>query len=158
MFSIIVAVGKNSEIGCKNKLMWNIPEDLKNFKEITTGKKIIMGRKTFESIGRKLPNRENIVISKTLDYTYAKENGIILYKNIEDIIQKYYKSDEEVFILGGSQIYKEFLPFCNKLYISYIDYENINADAYFPNFDITDWNKVEEKDYENWKFIIYKKK
>ena len=76
MFSIIVAVGKNNEIGCDNKLMWHIPEDLKNFKEITTGKKIVMGRKTFESIGRKLPNRENIIISRNLDAEYAKEKGM----------------------------------------------------------------------------------
>ena len=157
MFSIVVAVGKNNEIGCDNKLMWNIPEDLKNFKEITTGKKIVMGRKTFESIGRKLPNRENIIISRNLDDEYAKEKGITVYNNIEDVIEKYGDVTEEVFILGGSQIYRELLPFCNKLYISYIDYENENADAYFPDFDEKNWTKIEEKNYENWKFVIYKK-
>lgn len=156
MFSIIVAVGKNNEIGCDNKLMWHIPEDLKNFKEITTGKKIVMGRKTFESIGRKLPNRENIIISRNLDEEYAKEKGITIYNNIEDVIEKYGEITEEIFILGGSQIYSELLPFCDKLYISYIDYENENADAYFPDFDEKKWIKVEEKKYENWKFVIYK--
>ena len=157
MFSIVVAVGKNNEIGCDNKLMWNIPEDLKNFKEITTGKKIVMGRKTFESIGSKLPNRENIIVSRNLDSEYAKEKGITVYNNIEDVIEKYGEIAEEVFVLGGSQIYRELLPFCNKLYISYIDYENVNADAYFPDFDEKNWTKIEEKNYENWKFVIYKK-
>ena len=88
MFSIIVAVGKNNEIGCDNKLMWHIPEDLKNFKEITTGKKIVMGRKTFESIGRKLPNRENIIISRNLDAEYAKEKGTPVLEGIADDLKE----------------------------------------------------------------------
>ena len=115
------------------------------------------GKKTFESIGRKLPNRENVIISRNLDAEYAKEKGITVHNNIEDVIEKYGEIAEEVFIIGGSQIYRELLPFCNKLYISYIDYENENADAYFPDFDEKNWTKIEEKNYENWKFVIYKK-
>ena len=107
MFSIIVAIGKNREIGKKNKLLWHIPEDLKNFKKITTGKTVIMGRKTFESIGRLLPNRKNIVLSKNGDKELVKEKGIEIYQNLEDLISHYKNSQEEIFIIGGEQIYKE---------------------------------------------------
>ena len=93
MFSIIVAIGKNSEIGKGNKLLWHIPEDLKNFKEITTGKTVIMGRKTFESIGRPLPNRKNIVLSKNGDKESFEQKGIELYQNLENLIADYKNSE-----------------------------------------------------------------
>ena len=157
MLTIIAAASENNALGKDNQLVWHLPDDFKRFKAITSGHCIVMGRKTFESIGRKLPNRENIIISRNLDAEYAKEKGITVFNNIEDVIKKYGDVTEEVFILGGSQIYRELLPFCNKLYISYIDYENENADAYFPDFDEKNWTKIEEKNYENWKFVIYKK-
>ena len=96
MFSIIVAVGKNREIGKGNKLLWHIPEDLKNFKEITTGKTVIMGRKNFESIGRPLPNRKNIVLSKNGDKESFEQKGIELYQNLESLIEDYKNSEEEL--------------------------------------------------------------
>ena len=116
-----------------------------------------MGRKTFKSKRRKLPNRENIIISRNLDAEKKKKKGITVFDNIEDVIKKYGEATEEVFVIGGSQIYIELLPFCNKLYISYIDYENVNVDVYFSYFDKKKWTKIEEKKYENWKFVIYKK-
>ena len=100
MFSIIVAIGKNREIGKENKLLWHIPEDLKNFKKITTDKTVIMGRKTFESIGKPLPKRKNIILSKNGEKELSKEKGIEIYQNLEKLINDYKDSEEEIFIIG----------------------------------------------------------
>ena len=126
MFSIIVAIGKNREIGKGNKLLWHIPEDLKNFKEITTGKTVIMGRKTFESIGRPLPNRKNIVLSKNGDKESFEQKGIKLYQNLENLIADYKNYEEEIFIIGGEQIYREFMQkgLVRRLYIRYIEFSD----------------------------------
>ena len=160
MFSIIVAIGKNREIGKKNKLLWHIPEDLKNFKKITTGKTVIMGRKTFESIGKPLPKRKNIILSKNGEKELSKEKGIEIYQNLEKLINDYKDSEEEIFIIGGEQIYKEFLQkeLISRLYISYIDFSDCEADAYFPEIDYENWKITEEKKYDNWKFCMYEKK
>ncbi len=159
MFSIIVAIGKNSEIGKGNKLLWHIPEDLKNFKEITTGKTVIMGRKTFESIGRPLPNRKNIVLSKNGDKESFEQKGIELYQNLENLIADYKNSEEEIFIIGGEQIYREFMQkgLVRRLYISYIEFSDSEADAYFPEIDYNSWRIIKEKSYDNWKFCMYEK-
>jgi len=159
MFSIIVAIGKNSEIGKGNKLLWHIPEDLKNFKEITTGKTVIMGRKTFESIGRPLPNRKNIVLSKNGDKESFEQKGIELYQNLENLIADYKNSEEEIFIIGGEQIYREFMQkgLVRRLYISYIEFSDSEADAYFPEIDYKNWRIIKEKSYDNWKFCMYEK-
>ena len=107
MFSAIVAVGKNYEIGKKNQLLWHISDDLKNFKKITTGKTVIMGRKTFESIGKPLPNRRNIILSRTLD----KVEGAEVFHSLDEVISLFGKSNEEVFIIGGADIYSEMLEY-----------------------------------------------
>ena len=152
MFSIIVAIGKNREIGKGNKLLWHIPEDLKNFKEITTGKTVIMGRKTFESIGRPLPNRKNIVLSKNGDKESFEQKGIELYQNLENLIADYKNSGEEIFIIGGEQMYREFMQkgLVSRLYISYIEFSDSEADAYFPEIDYNSWKIIKEKNkYSN---------
>ena len=160
MFSIIVAVGKNREIGKGNKLLWHIPEDLKNFKEITTGKTVIMGRKNFESIGRPLPNRKNIVLSKNGDKESFEQKGIKLYQNLENLIADYKNYEEEIFIIGGEQIYREFMQkgLVRRLYISYIEFSDSEADAYFPKIDYDNWKIIKEKNYDDWKFCMYEKK
>ena len=159
MFSIIVAIGKNREIGKGNKLLWHIPEDLKNFKEITTGKTVIMGRKTFESIGRPLPNRKNIVLSKNGDKESFEQKGIELYQNLENLIADYKNSEEEIFIIGGEQMYREFMQkgLVRRLYISYIEFSDSEVDAYFPEIDYNSWRIIKEKSYDNWKFCMYEK-
>ena len=159
MFSLIVAVGKNNEIGKENKLLWHVPEDLKNFKKITSGKKIVMGRKTFESIGRPLPNRENIVLSKTMK---NDDNSVLIFDDFSKLIEKFKDLkdlDEEIIIIGGEKVYKKSLELgiVDKIYISYIDFEDEKADAYFPKIDFKNWEKVFEKKYENWKFCIFDK-
>lgn len=182
MFSIIVAIGNNNEIGKNNKLLWHIPEDLKKFKEITYGKTVVMGRNTFESIGKPLPYRHNIVLSKNLKlfsdnsdtchkeniekyYTAKKNlkkckfNNLEICDNFLKVIEKYKDSDEEVFIIGGAQIYKKALELgiVEKLYISHIDFSDNEADTYFPEIDYSIWKKVEEEKYAGWKFCVYKK-
>lgn len=154
MYSLIVAVGKNNEIGKENRLLWHISEDLKNFKKITSGKKIIMGRNTFESIGKPLPNRENIVLSKTMK---NDENSVLVFNNFSELIENFKDLDEEIFIIGGEKIYRKSLEMgvIDKMYISYIDFEDKMADAYFPKVDFKNWKKVFEKKYDGWKFCIY---
>ena len=157
MFSIIVAVWKNNEIGKNNKLLWHIPEDLKNFKKITLNKKVVMGRKTFESIGRPLPKRENIILTRNSDYTL--DNEIKIYNDLETLLSEYGNSEEEIFILGGEQIYKEMLDknMITKLYISFIDFESKEADAYFPKINYDDWILEKSEKHKNWEFCIFKK-
>lgn len=158
MFSIIVAIGNNNEIGKNNKLLWYIPEDLKKFKEITQGKTVVMGRNTFKSIGKILPNRNNIVLSKNLQNINNKKN-LEICDDFSKIIKKYKNSVEEVFIIGGAQIYKKTLELgiVEKLYISHIDFSDNEADTYFPEIDYNLWKKVKEEKYSGWKFCIYKK-
>ena len=158
MFSIIVVIGNNNEIGKNNKLLWHIPEDLKKFKEITQGKTVVMGRNTFKSIGKTLPNRNNIVLSKNLQNINDKKN-LEICNDFSKIIKKYKNSVEEVFIIGGAQVYKKALELgiVEKLYISHIDFSDDEADTYFPEIDYNLWKKVEEEKYSGWKFCIYKK-
>ena len=150
MFSIIVAIGKNNEIGKNNKLLWHIPEDLKKFKKITSGKTVIMGRNTYESIGKPLPNRHNIVLSKNSKlFSNNFNEKLEICDDFFEIVEKYKNSDEEVFIIGGSQVYKKSLELgiVEKLYISHIDFSDNEADSYFPEIDCSMWKKVEKEEY-----------
>ena len=140
MLSIIVAVAKNNAIGKDNKLIWRLPEDLKRFKELTSGKIIIMGRKTFESLGRVLPNRIHIILTKNRDFTYENEK-VKVVNDIKDI-DEYINSDEECFVIGGASIYKILMPYSKRMYITKID-EEFEADTYFPDFDEKDWRVIE---------------
>ena len=142
MLSIIAAIGKNNELGKDNKLIWHLPEDLKRFKMLTTGKTIIMGRKTFESLGRVLPNRKHIVLTHNKEYKYDHEMVEVLC-DLEEI-EKYINSEEENFVIGGASIYKMLMPYTKKLYITKID-EEFLADAFFPEIDENDWKIVEKE-------------
>ncbi len=132
MLSIIVVIGKNREIGCNNKLLWDIPEDMARFKKITTGHPVVMGQTTFESIGKALPGRTNIVLTK--DKNYKAENCIIAYSLEEGFqVGKDSPGGEEVFIIGGGQIYTQSLPHADKLYLTIVD-DAPKADTYFPDY------------------------
>ena len=132
MLSIIVAKSKNNVIGKDNKLIWHLPNDLKRFKQLTTNHNIIMGRKTFESLGKILPNRYHIVLSK--DKNYKIENEQVEIINDISLLDKYIKSDEENFVIGGESIYKVLMPLCEKLYVSQIE-EQFEGDTLFPEID-----------------------
>lgn len=150
--NIIAAIGQNRELGKDNKLLWHIPEDLKRFKKLTTGHVVIMGRKTFESIGRPLPNRTNIVITHDRNYTYTAK-GCVVTHSIEEALEiayrKYRKArpcdkqgqplKKEIFIIGGGQIYKQTLPLADRLYLTIVE-GNFDADTFFPNY--SRFNKV----------------
>lgn len=141
--SIIVAIGNNWVIGINNKLPWNLPADMEHFHQLTKGKPVIMGQKTFESIGKPLAGRINIIL--TLDKNFTPEDCIITH-SIEEAIDKA-KKYEEVMIAGGVSIYKQFLPLADRMYLTLIkgDFE---GDAYFPEFDWNDWKEVERVEHK----------
>ena len=147
MLSTIVAIANNNVIGKDNKLIWHLPEDLKRFKQITTGKNIIMGRKTFESLGRVLPNRKHIILCNDMKMDIDNENVEIL----DDIskLDKYINSDEENFVIGGATIYKLLMPYVNKLYITKIN-QDFEGDVYFPEIKEAEWKEIsKEKGLKN---------
>ena len=143
IISFVAAMGKNKAIGKNNSLPWTMPADMKRFKQLTLGKPVIMGRKTFESIGKPLPKRKNIVI--THDKNYNAEGCIVAYSVDEAL--NVAKNAKEVMVIGGSQIYKEFLPRANRMYLTIID-ADFEGDAYFPSYDITGWKEISYEEHE----------
>jgi dihydrofolate reductase len=136
MISIIAAIDSNKGIGKGGKIPWHLPEDLKHFKEITSGHPVIMGRKTYESIGRILQDRTNIVITHDVSKVKTHGPGLpVVAVSLEDAIAAARQSPgaEEIFIIGGGQIYQESLPFVEKLYLTVID-RDFNCDTFFPDF------------------------
>lgn len=147
--SIITAFDKNRVIGYKNSLPWSIPEDLQYFKSITMGYTIVMGRKTFESIGKALPERKNCVLSKNY-HNFPK--GIISFKDYRDVLEMSKK--ERVFIIGGAEIYKLFLPYSSELYITHIE-DSFKGDVYFPKVDNKEWKMEWTKEKKDKKFLNF---
>lgn len=137
MISLLVAMDKNHVIGFENDMPWHLPGDLKYFKEKTTGHAIVMGRKTFDSIGRVLPHRRNIVLTRNqLDFP----EGIEVIHNIDFIhTWKQDHPDEELFVIGGGHLFDQILPIADRMYITEID-EEFPGDTYFPAFDAKDWS------------------
>ena len=142
IFSIIAGIGKNNELGKDNQLLWKLPADMKHFRETTSGHPVIMGRKTHESIGRPLPNRRNIVVTRDQDYV---KDGIEVVHSIEEALALFENSDEEVFNIGGAQIYTEGITFADKLYITHVD-ATFDADTFFPSIGDS-WQKISEEKY-----------
>lgn len=149
MVSIIVAVSENGIIGKDNDLPWKISEDLKRFKELTKGHPVIMGRKTHESIGRILPDRLNIVITRDKDVSY---NGCITVNSISDAIRKA-GNDKEIFIIGGGEIYKKSLGFVDRIYLTKV-HQTVEGDTYFPTLN-SDWKETNREDKDGYSFITY---
>ncbi len=140
--ALVVAAARNRAIGLNNKMPWHLPEDLKYFKRVTMGKPVIMGRNTFESIGRPLPGRPNIVISRNADY---KAEGITLVNSLDAALQAAAKllppGVDEVMVIGGAQIYAQALVMADRLYLTEVDAEP-EADAFFPAIDRKEWREV----------------
>ena len=157
MISIIAAIGKNIELGRGNDLIWHIKEDLKNFKNLTMGKYIVMGKNTYESLPKHLEGRKYIVLSSSLSEI---ENGL-LFNDFNKLLEFIKDVDEEVMIIGGASIYKLFLPFADKLYLTEIDSEE-KADVYFPDFNKEDYEcnvvSTNEVDGLKYSFVIYERK
>ena len=160
MLSIIVAKAKNNVIGKENKLLWHLPEDLKKFKELTTGHVIIMGRKTFESLGKILPDRKHVVFTNNPDFKVDNENVEIVHSMLQ--IQEYIENDEENFVIGGAMIYNILMQYVKKLYVTEIDKE-FEGDAFFPKIDLDVWKEVSRKqgntdEKAKYDFVIYEKR
>lgn len=153
MMSIIAAMAKNRVIGKDNKLPWSIPDDLKNFKKLTTGNTIIMGRKTYESIGKPLPNRNNIVVSSTMQ----PSNGVQVCKNIQEALETAKSTGKEIFIIGGANIYEQTMHLADKLYITHVkkDYE---GDAFFPEINQTEWQTENLEENPEFELKLYTRK
>ena len=140
--SIIVAKSENNVIGSNGQLPWHLSEDLKKFKSITMGKPMIMGRNTFESIGKALPGRKNIILTKNLNY--SAEN-VFIVNTIEKAIEAC-GEHKEIMIIGGGEIYKAFLGITNRLYLTNVDIE-IEGDVFFPEINLSHWNLISREDY-----------
>lgn len=140
--SIVVAISENNAIGKDNQLLWHLPADLKHFKNITTGHTIIMGRKTYDSIGKPLPNRRNIIITRQKDLNLE---GVEVVNSLEEALSLS-KDEEEVFIIGGAEIYKQSVAVSHRIYLTRV-HQEFEADAFFPELDNESWKEVEKVDH-----------
>ena len=140
--SIIVAIGENNAIGKDNQLLWHLPADLRHFKNKTSGHTIIMGRKTFDSVGKPLPNRRNIVVTRQ----DIKIEGCEVVKSIDDALDLC-RDEEEVFIGGGAEIYKLAMPKTDRIYLTIV-HQEFDADTFFPKIDFSEWLETSHEDHE----------
>lgn len=161
MLSIIVAKAKNNIIGKDNKLLWSLPSDLARFKQLTSGHTIIMGRKTFESLGRVLPNRKHIVFTQNQDFKVDDENVEVVHSMLE--IKEYIDNDEENFVIGGATVYNLLLPHVQKMYVTEIN-KNFEGDTLFPKIDESKWKITkrekgtkDEKNNLEFEYITYER-
>lgn len=163
--SLICAADESGAIGYQNKLLCNLKGDLKYFKEKTTNHTIIMGRKTYESIGKPLPNRTNIILTSNVNYDTDEE--VYVYNSLSELMEDYKEAedDEEVFIIGGGNVYSQFLPIADTIYLTRIHNKFDNADAHFPKMNMDEWKRVayevryEDKDNDfDYTFFTYKRK
>ena len=162
MLSIIVAKAKNNVIGKNNKLLWKLPEDFKRFNELTTGHTIIMGRKTFESLGKPLPERKHIVFSQNPDFKVDDENVEIVHSMLQ--IQQYIQDKNENFVIGGAMIYNLLMPYVTKMYVTQIE-KDFDGDSFFPKINENIWRETErikgEKNEDNdfdYEFLTYERR
>lgn len=160
MLSIIVAKAKNNVIGKDNKMLWQLEGDMERFEKLTTGHVIIMGRKTFESLGRVLPNRKHIIFSNNPDFKVNDENVEVVHSMLQ--IQEYIENDEENFVIGGAMIYNFLMPYVKKMYITEIDKE-FEGDACFPRVNPEIWNEIsrepgQENEEFKYEYVIYEKR
>lgn len=155
--SLIAAMAKHRVIGYQNRLPWRLPADMKWFKQHTIGKPIVMGRKTWESIGKPLPGRKNIVITRQKNYQAPGCKVIANLKKVNEVVE----DAEEIMIIGGAKLYEQALPLANKLYLTFIDQE-FKGDTFFPEVDMADWKLVfqqshlpDEQNPYPYQFLIY---
>jgi dihydrofolate reductase len=162
MISLIAAIGKNNELGKGNTLLWHMPADMKYFRDTTKGHTVLMGRKTFESLpDGPLPKRRNIIITR--DKNYEIEGAEVVH-SLEEALNPFKDSKEEIFIIGGAEIYKQSMGIADKLYITHINAEDKDADAFFPEITPLVWNEIShderKKDEENpfdYTFSVYER-
>ncbi len=149
LLSIIVAMANNRAIGKDNQLLWHLPEDLKYFKRVTMGKPMIMGRKTFESIGRPLPGRLNIVVTRQQDWQHE---GVKVVHSVEDAkklaeAQAYIDGVDEIMLIGGAELYSTSIDHADKLYVTHVD-ADLEGDAFFPTIDEDKWQEIAREEFK----------
>ena len=158
---MIAAIGANLELGKNNKLIWHLPEDLKIFKEKTTDHIIVMGKKTFESLPKLLPNRRHVVLCKE-DEKDNLPNEVMIFHNVKDIIDYFNDTGEDIYIIGGGQTYKAFLKYADIMYLTEIDRIDKEADTFFPKFNVEEWDREVIADFSNneipYKHVKYTRK
>ncbi len=151
--SMIAAMAKNRVIGHKNTLPWHLPEDLKHFRNLTMGHHILMGRKTFESIGKPLPGRKSVVISRNPDFFFQ---GVEVARSIDQAISLC-SGDEEIFFIGGAALYDQAIVFAQRIYLTEIRQE-YEGDAYFPEIDAEVWQEASRERHGGYDFVVYERK
>ncbi len=162
MITLISAMGKNNEIGVNNALLWDLPNDMKHFRERTRGKTVVMGRKTFESIGRALPNRKNIILTRDKNYDISKFENTYLSFSVEDVLDLYAENikldkNYEMMVIGGSKIYDLFLDHATHLSITFVNGNFLEADSFFPKIDFKKFIEISCKKFiadENHRFDL----
>lgn len=159
MITIIAAIAENNALGKDNKLIWHIPADLKRFKKVTLNHYVIMGRKTYESLGKPLPNRTNVIITRNLNF---KAEGCIVVNSLQEALEVS-KEDKNPYILGGAEIYKQAIKIANKLDITFVHHQ-FEADVFFPEIDVTIWKEVAREDFKadeknnyNYSFVTFER-
>lgn len=162
MVTIIAAIAKNNALGKNNDLIWHLPADLKRFKKLTTGHHMLMGRNTFESIGKPLPNRTSVIITRNKDYF---KDGCLIAYSLEEALE-IASEDDEIYVIGGAQIYEYALQhnLADALEITLL-HHSFDADAFFPEIDLSIWKEVNREDFKadekndyNYSFIRYEKR
>jgi len=155
MIILIAALDPNNGIGIDGKLPWHIKDDLRLFKERTLNHTIVMGRKTFESIGKPLPKRNNCIVSRNI--SYQPVDGVELISDFKDFLVKNELSEESIYVIGGAEIYKQALPFAKQLALSMVKQE-YSCDTFFPEFDIEQYNEIEKLEFDEFRFLLLEKK
>lgn len=159
LISMIVAMAGNRAIGKDNDLLWHLPDDFKHFKAVTMGKPIVMGRKTYDSIGRPLPGRKNVVVTR--DKTFSAD-GVVVVRSIDDALAAT-RDDDEIMVIGGASFYEQMLPLANKLFVTWV-HHNFEADAFFPDINLDEWRVIEQTDHRaddrhvyDYSFVTYER-
>lgn len=162
MLSLIVAFGDHYEIGQNGTMPWHLPEDLKHFKEVTSGRTILMGRRTFESLPGVLPKRQHVII--TADPAFQKNHKRVrISHNLEQELRAAQKNDEEIFVIGGGQIYREALPYVQRLYLTLVHGTFPEADTFFPTIDYRQWQEIDRSERAqteeglSYEFVTYQR-
>ena len=166
MINLIAAIDLQRGLGFNNDLLVKLPNDMKHFKKLTTGHFIVMGRRTFDSIGKPLPNRTNIILTRNKDYTAPY--GTFVYHSIEDVVHAYHKqnnNESELFVIGGAEVYSQAIQYADRLYLTIIDHEFPKVDSFFPTFSMLDWkpvnnikNLADKNNLYDHYFVIYERR
>ena len=158
MIHAIVAIDENGAIGRQGELLCYLPADMRHFKEMTMGNSIVMGRKTFESLPNgALPHRRNVIITRHCDTMKERFQGCIVYDSLENAL-KYEAKNHEVFIIGGGSIYRQALPLADKIYATLIEQEPKEADAWFPEIDMSKWHITKKEKHTGFSFLLLERR